>query len=354
MKATKTSHAGRQRLIVLTAGIALVAVMVICLGLGRFSIPIGETAKIIVDGLGGLISRIFPVQLGLFQTWTDQMASVLLTVRLPRVVGAALVGAALALSGATYQGVFKNPLVSPDLLGVSNGACVGAAFAILFHMPSLGIQLGALAVGLLTVLITTTIPKLFRKRSSLMLVLSGVIVSGFMSAVLGMAKYAADPEEELPTIVYWMMGSLSGVRMRDILIVAPAMLIALIILLMLRWRVNLLSLGDTEAKSLGVNVKRVRGLTILCATVLTAGGVCICGTIGWVGLVVPHFARILIGQDNRCLMPLSAILGAVLLVLVDTIARNLTGSEIPLSIITGEVGAPLFLWLLTFHKARID
>ena len=345
MSEAKKKGATKPHVIILATSIALVAVMLVALGLGRFSVPVGETVRIIVD-------QYLPVSLE--QTWTDQMSSVITTVRLPRILGAALVGAALALSGATYQGVFKNPLVSPDLLGVSNGACVGAAFAILAGLPSLGIQLAALVMGLLTVCLTTTIPRMFRNKSSLMLVLAGVIVSGLMGAILGMAKYAADPEDELASIVYWTMGSLSGIRMRDVLIVTPAMLIALAVLLMLRWRVNLLSLGDKEAKALGVNIRRTRGLMIVCSTVLTAGAICMCGTIGWVGLVVPHFARLIIGHDNRFLMPMSAILGAILLIMVDTIARNLTGSEIPLSIITGIVGAPLFLWLLMIQKARID
>ena len=281
------------------------------------------------------------------------MESVILAVRLPRLMGAMLVGSALSLSGAAYQSLFRNPLVSPDLLGISSGACVGAAFAILLELPASLVQLSALGTGLLTVFLTTLIPGLFRNRSSLMLVLSGVIMSGFMSALLGIAKYVADPENHLASIVYWTMGSFSNVRMKDVLLISPPILAAMAALLLLRWRVNLLSLGDAEAGSLGVNVRRARGVTILCSTVLTACAVCLCGTIGWAGLIVPHLGRLIVGQDNRYLLPMSAVLGALFLVVVDTLARNLTGSEIPLSIITGVLGAPLFVWLLARQRARI-
>lgn len=329
---------------ILAFGLALAAVMIVCLGLGRFSVPPAQSVRI-------LLSRIFP---GMRMTWTDKMETVILSVRLPRIIGSALVGAALALSGATYQGIFKNPLVSPDLLGVSNGACVGAAVAILLGLSSLEIQLCALVTGLVSVLAAASIPKFFRNSSSLMLVLAGVIVSGFMSALLGLTKYLADPDDQLASIVYWTMGSFATVRMSDVLIVMPAMLIVMAVLLLLRWRVNLLSLGDQEAKSLGVDVKKTRDAAILCSTVLTACAVCLCGTIGWVGLIIPHFGRLIIGHDNRFLLPISTILGALFMVIVDTLARNLTGSEIPLSILTGILGAPLFLWLLARQKARIS
>ena len=230
---------------------------------------------------------------------------------------------------------------------------MGAAFAILLELPAPLVQLSALGTGLLTVFLTTLIPGLFRNRSSLMLVLSGVIMSGFMSALLGIAKYVADPENHLASIVYWTMGSFSNVRMKDVLLISPPILAAMAVLLLLRWRVNLLSLGDAEAGSLGVNVRRARGVTILCSTVLTACAVCLCGTIGWAGLIVPHLGRLIVGQDNRYLLPMSAVLGALFLVVVDTLARNLTGSEIPLSIITGVLGAPLFVWLLARQRARI-
>ena len=322
----------------------LAVTAVVCLGLGRFSVPFLQSLRILVNAF---------TPWRLEATWSGKMESVVLAVRLPRLVGAMLVGAALSLSGAAYQSLFRNPLVSPDLLGISSGACVGAASAILLGLPAPLVQLSALGTGLLTVFLTTLIPRLFRNRSSLMLVLSGVIMSGFTSALLGVAKYVADPENQLASIVYWTMGSFSNTRMKDVLLISPPLLAAMAVLLLLRWRINLLSLGDAEAGSLGVDVRKARGVPILCSTVLTACAVCLCGTIGWAGLIVPHLGRLIVGQDNRYLLPMSAVLGALFLVVVDTLARNLTGSEIPLSIITGVLGTPLFVWLLARQKARI-
>ena len=322
----------------------LVLIFCVCLAWGRFNVPVLQAIKI-------LVNHIFPANMAV--TWTSQMENVIINIRLPRVIGASMVGSALALSGATYQGLFKNPLVSPDLLGVSSGACVGAAAAILLGLSALEIEGFALVSGLIAVLITTSIPKFFKNSSSLMLVLAGVIVSGFMNSLLGLAKYVADPYNQLYAIVYWTLGSFTTTRMRDVLLVMPVIVIVMIVLLLMRWRVNLLSLGDQEAKSLGVNIKKTRGLAILCATILTACSVCLCGTIGWVGLIIPHLSRLIIGHDNRYLLPLSTILGAIFMVVIDTLARSLTGSEIPLSILTGILGAPLFVWLLARQKARI-
>jgi iron complex transport system permease protein len=281
------------------------------------------------------------------------MENVILKIRLPRLLGAVIVGGALSLSGAAYQSVFKNPLVSPDLLGVSSGACVGASFAILMHLGSTGIQLSALVMGLASVAVTTSIPKFFRNNSSPVLVLSGVIVSGFMTSIQGLEKYMADPLDELPSIVYWTMGSLGSVRMRDIRVIGPAILLAMAVLVSIRWRINLISLGDSEATSLGVNVKKMRGVVVFCATLLTAGAVCMSGTIGWIGLVIPHLGRILAGHDNKRLIPVSILLGASFTILVDTCARTLTGSEIPLSILTGVIGTPLFIWLIFAQRTKI-
>jgi iron complex transport system permease protein len=309
---------------------------------GRFNVPVMEMARI-------LTSRLTALDV----TWTSQMENVILKIRLPRLVGAALVGGALSVSGTAYQSVFKNPLVSPDLLGVSSGACVGASAAILMHWGALGVQLSALAAGILAVVITTSIPRFFRNGSTPMLVLSGVIVSGFMTSIQGLLKYAADPHNELPSIVYWAMGSFGSVTVRDIAVIGPIAVIVMTILFALRWRINLLSLGDSEARSLGVDIRRMRGLVVFCATLLTAGAVCMSGTIGWIGLVIPHLGRILAGHDNKRLVPVSILLGASFTILVDTFARNLTASEIPLSILTGIIGTPLFIWLLFVQRTTI-
>jgi iron complex transport system permease protein len=186
-----------------------------------------------------------------------------------------------------------------------------------------------------------------------MLVLAGVVVSGFMNAVLGFMKYMADPENELAAIVYWTMGSLASVRQLDVLLASPVIFAASAVILLLRWRINLLALEDAEAHSLGINASVMRGWMVLCSTVLTSSAICLSGTIGWVGLVIPHLGRLLTGQDHRYMLPASALLGAVFMIMVDTLARNISGSEIPLSILTGLLGTPLFIWLLLRQRMRI-
>lgn len=323
--------------------IGLLVIIGISLSIGRFTVPFDQTVRI-------LGSQILPLE----TTWTNGMENVIINVRLPRVIAGLIVGAALAASGATYQGIFKNPLVSPDLLGVSAGACAGASIAIVMHGGTLATQLMALGFGLLAVFLTTRLPKIFRNESTLMLILAGVVVGGFMNAVFGLMKYVADPEEELASIVYWTMGSFANVRPSILIALCPVMLLSLVALLLLRWRINLLSLGDAEASSLGVNVTALRGTCIFFATLLTASAVCLSGTIGWVGLITPHFARLLVGEDNRKVLPAAILIGAAMMTLVDWLARNLTGSEIPLSILTGIVGAPLFIMLLIAQKRKIQ
>ena len=333
-------------LVVFSAVFIAVFIGAICFG--RHSVPIGQTLRLLANQVStGLLRR--PLE----KTWTDSMKSMVIGVRLPRVIATAAIGAALSVSGATYQGIFKNPLVSPDLLGVSAGATVGASAAILLGLSSSLIQICALAGGICAVLITVSIPRLFSNNSSTMLVLAGIVVSGFMSALQGLAKYVADPESQLASIVFWTMGSLASVMMKNVLPVLPAIVIALGVILGIRWRVNLLSLGTAEAQSLGVNIALVRGVAVLCSTILTACSVCISGTIGWVGLVIPHFSRLLIGEDNRYMIPAAMLLGAVFMIVVDTAARTLTSGEIPLSIITGLLGTPIFILLLKRQKSRI-
>jgi len=313
------------------------------LSLGRYIVPIKEVFRI-------LLSNLFSLE----KTWTDNMRNVVMVIRLPRIVAAILTGAALSLSGATYQGIFRNPLVSPDMLGVSYGAGVGASIAILLHMQSWGIQLFAFLFGIAAVSMAMSFPKLLRNRSTLMLVLSGVIVSNFMSSIQGLLKYIADTDTELPSIVYWLMGSLASAKWSSIATPFPFMLIAASVLILLRWRINLLSLSDLEAVSLGINAAKLRGLAIVCSTLLTASAVCISGTIVWVGLIIPHLSRLLVGEDNRRMFPASVLLGSAFMLTVDTFARNISSTEIPLSIITGIIGAPVFILVLFRKKVTIS
>ena len=297
-----------------------------------------------------LASSVFDVT----QTWDDKAYGVIFTLRLPRTIGAVLVGAALSLAGAAYQGVFKNPLVSPDLLGVSSGACVGAAIAILLGMNSLGVQTLAFAVGIGAVTLTMLIPRLFRSSSMMMLVLSGVIVRGMMDSVVGIIKYIADPETQLADITYWTLGSLVKVLSSDLFAIAPVIAAGCLMVLLLSWRINILSLGEQEARALGVHVGFVRGVVIICSTLLTASAVCVCGTIGWVGLVIPHLSRITVGQDNTKSIPVSLLMGAIFMVAIDTLARVLTSLELPLSILTGIIGAPFYFMVLAGQRMSLS
>lgn len=327
--------------------LALLALLVLAslgaLCLGRLSVPVVQVARI-------LVNQFAPLE----QTWTDAMATMVLTVRLPRLIGAVLVGAALSVSGASYQCMFRNPIVSPDILGVAAGACVGAACAILLHLGGAGVQMCAFAGSVVAVLFTVSIPRLFRGRSMLMLVLSGVLVAGFMNSTLSYLKFVADPESELAEITYWTMGSIASVRWSDLAVTAPLIVVFCLALLGLRWRINLLALGDAQARSLGMNVPLIKGVIILCATALTSTAVSIAGTIGWVGLIVPHACRLVMGQDYKRVLPASVLVGGVFMLLVDTLCRTVSINEIPLSIFTGLIGVPLFVWLLAMQKTRIE
>jgi iron complex transport system permease protein len=329
----------RHHMLLFGSGALLVLLCLLSLSLGRYSVPVPEVFKIIAK-------NIFAFDV----TWTDRMEHVVLSLRLPRILGAALVGAALALSGATYQGVFHNPLVSPDILGVSSGACVGASAAIIANLPGMFIQLSALACGIGAVALSLLISKLFRQSSPLTLVLSGIIVSALCSSLLSLFQYTANVYDELPVIVFWTMGSLATVSRADAAAVAPAILIFGGVLVAMRWRINLLSLGGKEARTLGVNIGFMRFLAVLCSTVITASAVCVSGAIGWIGLIVPHLARLLVGSDNRYAIPTSALLGSSFLVVVDTVARNISSAEIPLSIITGLLGTPIFVFIVVRGK----
>jgi iron complex transport system permease protein len=276
-----------------------------------------------------------------------QLDIVVLEVRLPRVVAAALVGAALAAAGTAYQTLFRNPLVSPDILGVSTGAGLGAVLGIFLSLPVIGIQLSAFVLGLATVGLVYGIASVVQGREPiLVLVLAGVVVGSLAGAAISLLKILADPYDQLPAIVFWLLGSLSSIRKGEVWAAAPLVLLGLIPLVLLRWRINVLSLGDEEAKALGVEAGRLRLLVIGAATLMTASVVAISGVIGWVGLVIPHIARMLVGPSFDRLLPTAMLLGASYLLLVDTLARTMARIEVPIGILTAILGAPFFLWLL--------
>ncbi len=274
------------------------------------------------------------------------------SVRLPRLVMTLLVGSILAVSGTVYQGLFRNPLVSPDILGVSAGAGFGAGISImLFGGSAIAIQGFAFGFGLLAVIVAYQLSRRCRSDAITVLVLAGVIVSAVFTAGLSFLKYIADPYEQLPAIVYWTMGGFSNIVWKDIAMTFPIMAAGMVILFVLRWKLDIMALGDEEALSLGVNVNRMRLTYIISATLIVASSVSVCGTIGWVGLVVPHMARIIIGPEHNRLVSFAAILGAIFMILMDTIARTISGGEIPVGIITSFVGAP-FLGYLLWRQGR--
>jgi len=294
--------------------------------------------------LSVLFAQVLPLDHG----WSPEVETVMLRVRLPRILAAMLVGAALSASGAAYQGIFKNPMVSPDILGVAAGASLGAALAILFDLGGVGVQLAAFAGGLLAVGITYLIATCRRERSDsvLVLVLAGIIIGMVFHALVSLVKYVADPVNTRQAITFWLMGSLASVGLRDLLAAAPPILGGLVVLTLLRWRLNVLSFGDDEARALGVDVGRIRLVVVLCATLITASAVAISGVIGLVGLVVPHLARMVVGPNYRTLMPACTVMGALFLLVVDDLARGLVAEEIPLGILTSLIGAPFFVALL--------
>lgn len=278
--------------------------------------------------------------------------TVVFQIRLPRVVAAVLVGAALAASGATYQGMFRNPLVSPDILGVSAGAGLGAVLGIFLSLPVVLIQLLAFVFGLGTVFLVYALSRVVRGHDPLLvLVLAGVVMSALAGSCISLIKYLADPYDQLPAITFWLLGSLAAINLNDIAAVLPAIVLGLVPLYLLRWPMNLMSLGDEEARALGVNAVKMRITFICAATLITAAAVSISGVVGWVGLIIPHIARMIVGPDFSRLLPASMLLGAAYLLAVDDIARTLTALEIPLGILTAFLGAPFFLWLLA-HTRR--
>ena len=277
--------------------------------------------------------------------------TVVLQVRGPRVLSALLVGAALAAAGTAYQGMFRNPLVSPDILGVSTGAALGAVLGIFLSQNILMTQLFAFAGGLAAVGLVYGVGSRMRGHDPLLaLVLTGVVIGTLLGSAIALIKYLADPYNQLPAITFWLLGSLAAISPKDLAITGPLALLGLAPMLLLRWRMNLLALPDDEARALGVDTRRLRTLVVTCATLMTASVVAISGIIGWVGLLIPHAARLVVGPDFGRLLPLAMLMGAGFMLAVDTLCRTLATIEVPPGVLTALIGTPFFLWLFAFAR----
>lgn len=333
-------RSGHGLLIILLA--VLAALMLLSLCLGRYAVPLREVLRI-------LLSRFTPVE----QTWEAGMSAAVLNIRPPRILLAALVGACLSIAGVSYQGIFRNAMAAPDFLGASSGAAFGAALAILLGFSSAGITVCAFCFSLLTVALVFFVAQRAPGKRAANLILAGIMVSSLFSAGTSYIKLVADPSSKLPEITYWLMGSFSGKTWHDVRFALPFMLLGTVPLFLLRWRMNLLTMGDDEARAMGVDANRLRLLVVVCATLVTAASVSVSGVIGWVGLVIPHMARRLSGNDYRKLLPTTLLLGAIFLLAVDNLCRNLLAVEIPIGILTSFFGAPFFLALMLKKEASL-
>jgi iron complex transport system permease protein len=320
--------------------IILMIAVFLSLTLGQYEISLSEALK-------ALSNVMFHTSYELPQT----IVNVVKLIRLPRTMAAFIVGSCLATAGCTFQSTFHNQLVSPDVLGVSAGSCVGAAIAILMDVNSYLIGLFAFCAGIISLFLALFLPKLFKSNKTITLVLSGIIVSSLMNSMIGLIKFIADKEEKLAEITFWIMGALSGISLVKVYTVLPIYLIAVIGIFSFRWKINVLSLGEDEARTLGLNYGMYRLWVIVFSTILTAASVSLCGNVGWIGLVVPHISRALVGGDNRYAIPISFLFGGSFMIFVDLLARNLSVNEIPLSIITGLIGTVIYSIVL-IRKGR--
>jgi iron complex transport system permease protein len=321
--------------LIIALGLFAVGVLV-AFTVGRYPVTLAEFIEVLVSRLGGRDATVSPA-----------VENVVLLVRGPRVIAAALVGAALAVAGTAFQGIFRNPLVSPDILGASSGAALGAVLGIYFSLGVIGIEALAFAGGLVAVAAVYVIGSLLRSRDPiLVLVLTGVVVGALLGAGVGLVKYLADPYNQLPAMTFWLLGSLAATTVSDLLPLAGAVAVGTVVLIALRWRLNVMSLPEDEARALGLATGPFRIAIIAAATLVTSASVATSGVVGWVGLVVPHLARALVGPDFPRLVPTAALLGGGYLLFIDTIARTAAPVEIPLGILTAVIGTPFFIWLL--------
>jgi iron complex transport system permease protein len=315
------------------------ALLFVSLFVGRYPMSPLTCAKV-------LLAPVIPIE----HTWDPTLDSVIWDIRVWRALLAMMIGAGLSISGASFQGMFQNPLVSPDILGVSAAAGFGACVAILLSGSEGTIQASAFLFGLIGVAATYLLGRVYRTAPVLMLVLSGIICGSVFSAFISITKIVADPLSRLPAITFWLMGSLSSVSSSDVLTTGPPIIAGSAGLVLLSWRINLLSMGDEEARSLGARTELLKAAIIVCCTIITASAVCVAGIVGWVGLVIPHIGRMVVGPNHRALLPASMAIGAAYLLLIDNLARTAAPIEIPLGILTAIIGAPFFGYLLRKTK----
>ena len=339
-----------KRLCLFLLAFCLLAVFLVSFALGHYAVSLRQVMGILCNAILGSLSG---GRLMLPSAWTDTMQIAVLNIRLPRILMACMVGCCLSAAGAAYQGVFQNPMASPDVLGASSGAAFGAALAILLGASSRMVTLSAFAFSLATIVLVFLIARHAPGLRVVNLILAGVMISSLFSAGTSYCKLVADPSSQLPEITYWLLGSLSGTKITDVQLALPPMVLGCAVLLLIRWRLNLLTLGDEEAHALGVNADLLRLGVILCATLITAASIAASGMIGWVGLVIPHLCRRLVGADHRFLMPASMITGAAFLLITDDVSRNLLAVEIPIGILTAFIGAPFFIYLILKQDASL-
>ncbi|MGW5076110.1 FecCD family ABC transporter permease [Rhodococcus sp. NPDC004095] len=333
---------GSNTLLILAFGVVLLVVAIGALAVGRYTVPPNEILRL-------LLGQVFPID----QTWYDQERTVVLDVRMPRVLLSIVIGAGLALTGAVMQAVFRNPLASAQVLGVSSGASFGGVLVLLAGLGGAALVGGAFVGGVVALVLVLAIARAVPGAPLLMIILGGTVVGAMFQAMVSFVTYIADPYSELPSIVFWLMGSLATATYGKVAIAALPIVSAGVVVLALRWRLNILSMGDEDATAMGLRPQRLRALLLGCVALITAGSVAVAGVVGWVGLVVPHLVRMMVGTDNRRVLPISALLGAIYLTVIDTLARTLTTAEIPIGILTAIIGAPFFVGLLIKNRSRL-
>lgn len=341
-EAPRTDHLRRSVLPIATMAALLVATCLVALSVGRYPVSFGRVVTT-------LLAHVLPI--GNPSTHVEQ--NVVLLVRLPRVLLALLVGGGLGICGAALQAIFRNPLVSPDIIGVSSGASLGGALALLLGLGSVFLVVGAFAFGMIALALLFAVTQGRRGTPMLMVVLGGVVTGSFFSALVALVTYVADPYTTLPAIVFWLLGSVATATYAQVLVALFPIAAGATALLLVRWRINVLSLGDDDATALGVRPTRLRWVVLVAAAVIVAGAVAVSGVISWVGLVIPHLARMWVGPDHRVLLPVSFLLGGAYLIAVDTLARTVTAGEIPLGVVTALIGAPVFFVVLRRNRDRL-